>query len=160
MDKQIKSTGCCELIDPDAWQGKEMVWHDKLFATDHITSFLHMPLNFGSQMTKNMKLIHDAGAEMKDQLTLVDEHSLWGAELYISIPKEIVGARTAKISGTFLTKVFEGPYKDAGKWVKEMEEYVKRKGKDLKKIYFFYTVCPTCAKAYGKNYVVLFAQVE
>jgi hypothetical protein len=29
----------------------------------------------------------------------------------------------------------------------------------LKKLYFSYTTCPACAKAYGKNYVVLFAQV-
>ncbi len=26
-------------------------------------------------------------------------------------------------------------------------------------LYFFYTTCPKCAKAYGKHYVVLFAQV-
>jgi len=65
----------------------------------------------------------------------------------------------ASISGTFLTKVFEGPYQNVGKWVEEMKGYVKGKGKNLKKMYFSYTTCPNCAKAYGKNYVVLFAQV-
>lgn len=33
------------------------------------------------------------------------------------------------------------------------------KGRTLEKLYFGYTTCPKCAKAYGKNYVVLFAKV-
>jgi hypothetical protein len=66
----------------------------------------------------------------------------------------------AKLTGTFLTKVFEGPYHNAGKWAVEMKDYVKRKNKTLKKIFFSYTTCPNCAKAYGKNYVVLFAQID
>lgn len=64
-----------------------------------------------------------------------------------------------KISGTFLTKVFEGSYQNAGKWAQEMANYVKSKGKALKNLYFSYTTCPNCAKAYGKNYVVLFAEI-
>jgi len=64
-----------------------------------------------------------------------------------------------KISGTFLTKVYEGPYRNAKNWCQDMAGYVKTKGRELKKMYFFYTTCPNCAKAYGKNYVVLFAKV-
>jgi hypothetical protein len=41
-----------------------------------------------------------------------------------------------------------------------MKEYVENKEKSLKKLYFSYTTCPKCAKAYGKNYVVLFAQIN
>jgi hypothetical protein len=26
-------------------------------------------------------------------------------------------------------------------------------------MYFFYTTCPKCAKKYGKNYVVILAQI-
>ena len=59
----------------------------------------------------------------------------------------------------FLTRVFEGPYKNAGKWAKEMKEYVKARGKEIKKMYFSYTTCLACAKYYGKNYVILFAQI-
>jgi hypothetical protein len=64
-----------------------------------------------------------------------------------------------RIPGTFLTKAFEGDYSRMGYWVKDMHAFVKSKGKRLKKLYFFYTTCPRCAKAYGKNYVVLVAQV-
>ncbi|MBU1348481.1 hypothetical protein KJ781_00215, partial [Patescibacteria group bacterium] len=92
-------------------------------------------------------------------LMLTDEKSLWGADIYIDVVKDVPGAQMATISGTFLTKVFEGPYNMAGTWAKEMETYVTSKGKTIKKLYFSYTTCPKCAKAYGKNYVVLFAQI-
>jgi len=154
----IKSTGCCEPFDPAPWQEKEIVWKDKLFVKDHITSFFHMPLNIGSKIVKNMELIKKAGAAAPYQLMLTDEKSLWGADIYIDVVKKVPGAEMAKISGTFFTKVFEGPYQNAGKWAEEMAEYVKSKGKALKKLYFSYTTCPNCAKAYGKNYVVLFAE--
>ena len=44
-------------------------------------------------------------------------------------------------------------------WITEMKNYVNGKGKTIRKQYFFYTTCPKCAKKYGKNYVVILAQV-
>lgn len=90
---------------------------------------------------------------------LSDENSLFGSDVYIAVSKDIPGSIMEKISGTFLTKVFEGPYQKMGSWIKEMGEFVKNKGKDLKKLYFFYTTCPVCAKHYGKNYTVLVAKL-
>ena len=43
--------------------------------------------------------------------------------------------------------------------VKEMNKYVESKEKKVKKMYFFYTTCPNCAKHYGKNYVVAIAEI-
>jgi hypothetical protein len=159
-NRDIKPTGCCEPFNPEPWQDKEITWTNKLFVKDRVTSFLHIPLNFGGKVVKNMKLIEAAGAEAEYQLMLTDENSLWGADIYIDVVKEVPEAQMAALSGTFLTKVFEGPYRNAGKWAKEMGKYVKSQGKELKKIYFFYTTCPKCVKAYGKNYVVLFAQIN
>jgi len=156
----IKPTGCCDPFDPAPWQDKEITWKDRLFVQDSVTSFLHIPLNTGAKIMKNMKRIEAAGAKTPARLMLWDEKSLWGSSIYIDVTKDVPGAQMATISGTFLTKVFEGPYKNAGVWAKEMREYVEKKGKKLLKLYFFYTTCPKCAKAYGKNYVVLFAQIQ
>ena len=158
--QNIKSTGCCEPFNPEPWQEKEIVWKDKIFVKDHITSFLHIPMNMDKIMTKNMELIEKAGAKSPVQLMLTDEKSLWGADIYIDVAKEVEGAEMATLSGTYLTKVFEGPYQNVGKWAEEMEKFVKSRGKDIKKMYFSYTTCPKCAKAYGKNYVVIFAQIS
>lgn len=157
---KVKSTGCCEPFDPIPWEDKEIVWKDKIFVKDHVISFLHIPLDMGKKIIKNIGLIEKANAKAPYQLMLTDEKSLWGADIYIDVAKEVPGAQMARLSGTFLTKVFEGPYQNVGKWAKEMKEYVNSKGKELKKLYFSYTTCPSCAKAYGKNYVVLFGQIN
>ncbi len=152
-------TGCCPRFNPDPWEEKEVTFQDRLFLKDHIRSFLHIPLNFGKVMVKNMERINAASALAPEPLMLLDEKSLWGADIYIAVSKEVPGAEMEKISGTFLCKVFEGPYKNTGRWVKEMQAYAKSKGKQIKKLYFFYTTCPACAKVYGKNYTVILAQV-
>jgi hypothetical protein len=160
MDKLYDSeTGCCPRFNPEPWDEKEIKFQDRLFIKDHVRSFLHIPLNFGKVMVKNMEMIQEADALAKEPLLLSDEKSLWGADIYIAVSKNVPGAEMARISGTFLTKVFEGPYKNAGKWVKEMQTYVRSKAREFKKLYFFYTTCPKCAAYYGKNYTVILAEV-
>ena len=161
MDKLYENseTGCCPRFDPAPWNEKEITLQNKLFIKDRVRSIFHIPLNFDKVMIRNMEKIKSAGALAPAPLLLTDENSLWGADVYIAVSKEVPGEKMEKISGTFLSKVFEGPYKDAGKWAKEMVSYVKSKGKDLKNMYFFYTTCPKCAQYYGKNYTVLLAKV-
>jgi len=152
-------TGCCPRFDPEPWDEKEVTWRDRLFLKDRVRSFLHVPLNFGKVMVRNMEKIAASGAVTPEPLMLCDENSLWGADVYIAVAKDVAGAQMAKVSGAFLTKVFEGPYKDAGKWRKEMRSFVASRGLEAKKVYSFYTTCPRCAKFYGKNYTVLVAEV-
>ena len=110
-------------------------------------------------MIKNTQLINAAGAKNPESIMLMDDKSLWSSDLYIAVDKNVPGAQMTSLSGTFLSRVFEGGYSEAGKWAKQMASYVKSKGKAVKKFYFSYTTCPACAKAYGKNYVVLFAEI-
>ena len=161
MDKLYENseTGCCPRFDPEPWDEKEVTFQDRLFVKDHVRSFLHIPLNFGKVVVRNMERIQRAGALPPKPLMLCDEKSLWGSDVYIAVSKDVPGAEMARISGTFLTKVFEGPYKDVGKWARAMTQYVKDKARQMKKMYFFYTTCPKCAKYYGKNYTVILAQV-
>ena len=90
---------------------------------------------------------------------LSHDPSPWKGEHYIAVSKEVPGVKTEKLSGTYRTKAFEGPYKNVPKWTKEMEEYIFSKGKKMEKLYFFYTTCPKCYKYYGKNPVIAFAQI-
>ena len=152
-------TGCCPRFDPRPWEEKKIIWKDKLFLKEHVTSIFHIPLNFGGVMVRSMEKIKKADALTAKPFMLSDENSLWGSDLYIEVGKEVPGAEMEKISGTFLTKVFEGPYKNMGKWVDDMKKYVSSSGENIKKMYFFYTTCPKCAKFYGKNYTVLLAKI-
>jgi len=110
-------------------------------------------------MTRMLAAIDAAGATPANRIILTDENSLWGADVYVEAIRDVPGATMATISGTFLSKVFEGPYSSMRTWIEEMKAFVQGKGKDLQKLYFFYTTCPKCAKKYGKNYVAILAQV-
>ncbi len=158
MNKQ-EISACCPKFDPSRWDGQIITWDKKLFLQERVHSFLHIPLNFGDVMKRSMTAIEAADAAPDDEIVLSDENSLWGADVYIAVSKTVPGARMATLSGTYLAKVFEGPYRNVRTWIGEMKAYVADKGKTPRKLYFFYTTCPKCAKKYGKNYVVILAQV-
>ena len=150
---------CCPPFDPQAWDEKEITWKDEPFVKDRVRSFFHIPLNFGAVMRRNVALIEAADAKPDEMIVLADENSLWGADLYIRVSKDVPGARMAALGGEFLVKVFEGPYSNIKTWIDEMTRYVASREKEVKQLYFYYTTCPRCAKKYGKNYVALLARV-
>lgn len=153
-------TGCCPRFDPQPWDEKEFQWNDKLFIKDKVRCFFHIPLNFGKIVLRCMEKIEKADAFTPEPpLGLSDHTSLWNMDLYFEVTKEIPGADNVRLNGTYLTKVFEGPYKNTRIWCKQMQDWVKAQGKEIKKHLMYYTTCPKCAKHYGKNYVVYFAQV-
>jgi len=158
MSAQAK-TGCCPRFDVSNWDEKEWIWQERRFIKDRVISFFHIPLNFSKVIIRNMQKMEKAGAQNPDNLMLSDENSLWSSDLYIATDKEVADAHHATLNGTFLSKVFEGPYRDAPKWGKKFRQMLEKKGIAFNKIYFWYTTCPRCAKVYGKNYVVLFAKM-
>lgn len=155
----IKPTGCCPPFDPTPWQDREITWKDEPFVLDHVRCVFYVPLGMGKHMRKDQALIETAGATPAVPLVLTDETSPWSAALFIRAAKHVPGACMTTLSGTFLTRVYEGPYRDAPRWAANMQSFVASRGKKLEKLYFAYTTCPACAKAYGKNYVILFAKI-
>lgn len=155
----ITETGCCQRFDPAPYLGTEHVWHDKPFVKTHVTSLFHVPLDMGRKVTKSMALIEAAHAAHEHPMMLSDELSPWGSDLYIEVDANVPGAQMAALSGRFLTRVFDGPFADMGRWTEETKAWVEGRGERLERLFFAYTTCPACAKAYGHNYVVAFARV-
>jgi hypothetical protein len=151
---------CCPRFNPEPWDGKILTWQGKRFVQDRVTSLFHIPLNYGAVMTRMNTAIRAAGAELEAPVMLADENSLWGADVYVEVGKDVPGVKMAAISGTFMSKVFDGPFSQIGRWVEAMKAWLSSEGKSYSKLYFYYTTCPKCAKKYGKNYVVLLAQIE
>jgi len=152
---------CCPKFNPKPWDKKTIKWKDKLFVKDSIRCFLHIPLAFSIKpmMDRVWPRLVKEKVVPKDIVVLTDERSAWGSDWYFMVTKKVPLMVNLKISGTFMTKVYEGHYKNMGHWIKDMNNYVSSKKKRVKKMYFFYTTCPKCAKKYGKNYVVLFAKI-
>jgi len=152
-------TECCQKFDPTPWDGKFFEWKDKKFVKDKVFTLFYMPMNFGRVITRLNKKAEKAGAKIPDWLCLSDHTSKWNMDIYLAVDKEVPEAENVAISGKFLSKVYEGPYQDTGKWCKDFEEYAKGRDMSIKKWYMWYTTCPICAKKYGKNYVVVIAEV-
>jgi len=163
MHDTAKENECCPRFDPEPWDNKTHQWVDKPFIMKRIPQFLHMPLPFtyARTITTMWNLAKDSGSapEMKEFLLLAYDPSPWKSELYMSVTKEVPGAENIKLSGNFISKVFDGPYNGIPKYLKEFEDYLKQINKTSKKYYFYYTTCPKCAKKYGHNYIVAFSEI-
>lgn len=150
---------CCPKFDPSPWDGKLFEWNQKRFIKDNVATFLHMPLNFGKVMKRLDEKVRNASATIPGQVCLSEHTSKWNMDVYLAVDKEIPDAENMTFSGKFLTKVYEGPFQDTGKWCKDFEQFASSKGVQISKWYMWYTTCPKCAEKYGKNYVVIVALV-
>lgn len=151
---------CCPKFDPAPWDNKEFSWDNKRFIKDKVFTLFYMPMNFGGVMKRVQGKIEKSGATVQDGMWLSDHTSKWNMDLYVAVDKEVVGAENITLSGKFISKVYEGNFKDTGIWVKDFENYAKDKGISVQKQYMWYTTCPKCAKKYGKNYVVIVGQIN
>lgn len=153
MEEQI----CCPPFDPKPWEKKFVTFDDRYFMKVKVRTFNHIPLNFGSVMTKAQAAIEKAGAKVVDNMALSNHVSRWTMEVLIAIDKQVDDLRPIKLPGRFLSNVYEGPFKDTGIWCKDFEQLAKEKEFPIHTWYMWYTTCPQCAKKYGKNYVVVLA---
>jgi hypothetical protein len=162
MDKAISNDrdNCCPPFDPQKWQEKVFEWQNKKFIRDNVKTLMFMPLNFGAVMKRMQAKAEKAGATMPDYLCLSDHTSKWHMYVYLAVDKDVEGTVNTTMSGMFLSKVYEGSFKDTGKWCKDFSQYAKCKGREVKKMYMWYTTCPKCAKKYGHNYVVILGQIS
>ena len=160
-DMSDNPTNCCPRFNPQGWDEQELHFKDKLFVKAKTRSVFHIPLNMKSMYYETMSAIEKADALREDDLIVLSrDPSAWRGEHFFSVSHEVPGQEMVHLTGDYLTKVFEGPYKNAPKWEKEMDAFVQQKGRQVKKMYFFYTTCPKCAKVYGENYVVAVAELQ
>jgi len=161
MTSQMENDStCCPQFDPKPWDDKVFEWENKKFIKDSVCTFFFMPLTFGKVMKRIDKKVRNAGATIQDWLCLSEHTSKWNMDVYLAVDKEIPDAENTTLSGKFYSKVYEGPFKDTGKWCKDLENSAKSKELKIKKWFMWYTTCPKCAKKYGKNYVAVVTQVE
>lgn len=156
----MKQDECCPKFNPEPWDGKIFEWKNKRFIKDKVFTIFYMPINFGSVIKKLMKKIEASKAECSDWMGLSDHTSKWSMNIYLAVDKKVPDMENITLNGKFLSKVYEGPFRDTGKWCKNFEDYTKNKNIKIRKQYMWYTTCPKCAKKYGKNYVVIIGEVN
>lgn len=157
--KKVNEAECCPPFDPIPWDDKMHWWDNKLFIKDHVATMFYIPLNFGKVMRRLNEVVEQAGADMPNWMCLSEHTNKWNMDVYLEVDKEVPDAQNVTISGSFYSKVYEGPFKETGNWAADFENRLKDKGLTQKKCYTWYTTCPKCAKKYGKNYTVFIAEI-
>lgn len=161
--KENTENTCCLKIDPAVWQDKTHEWQDKLFVMESVPELFHFPIPVmvRKAITRMWAKAEKAGAapDLRDFLMLAYDPSPWKGNIYISVTKEVPEAKNVKFTGTFVSKVFDGPIKDVPKYIKETDSYLKSNNQIARKHYFYFTSCPKCAKKFGHNYIISLAEI-
>lgn len=159
-DADDNPTGCCPRFNPQGWDDQELHFTDKLFVKAKTRSDQYVPIDMGPVFQETFAAIEKAGAyDDKNTLVLSRDVSPSQAEHYFAVTKPVPGQEMAHLTGDYLTRVFEGPYEDLPGWEQQFRTGIKGRGLEAGKVFYFYTTCPQCAQAHGKNYVVAVAEL-
>ena len=160
MNMSENLTGCCPKFKPEGWDGRHLHFESKPFVRATTRSLMHIPINMGSVFTRVQTHIEDAGVQDPEgYLVLSRNLSASEAEHLFAVTGAVTDEEMTTLSGDFITRVFEGPYRHAKTWMHEMETAAIATGRIAKRIFMFYTTCPKCARSYGQNYVVGIAEI-
>ena len=87
------------------------------------------------------------------------EESMFSSTLLISLKRDAKDLETERLSGKYISMIFENGYGQTPKWTRQVERYMKEQGKVAVELLFWYATCPKCARKYGKTQKVIFAKV-
>ncbi|WP_284614767.1 hydrolase [Aquabacterium humicola] len=160
-DTSVNTTGCCPKFDPAGWDDQALHLRDKPFVRAGTRSVMYVPQDMGEVFARVFRHIEQAGASGEDGVLVMSRDlSPTNAEHLFAVSKPVPEEQMTTLSGDFVTKVFEGPYERIGQWRDELAQRVRAHHAVPGDVYFFYTTCPKCAQAYGRNYVVGIAALE
>jgi len=125
LEEQNKEEVCCPRLNSELWNEKIFEWKNKKFVKASVFTLFFMPINFGAVISK---LMGKAGKYMsKESMCLSDHTSKWNMDIYVVVDKEVEGLDNVSLGGKFLSKVYEGNFKDTGIWCQDFENMLKVK---------------------------------
>lgn len=159
---EINETGCCAIAAVEGWDRTVVHFEDKRFIRMLTRSVLHMPLNMASVMTALDMAAEGAGAQMPptEAMCLTRDLSPWRSEQLYAVSRPVEGVENVTLTGDFAARAFEGPYRKAGEWAAGVRAYAEELGRPVTDVYVLYATCPSCAKHYGRNDVIVLARLS
>ena len=164
-EEMVEEKVCCPVFKPEKWDHKDFHWKGKHFIKTSVPTFFHQPPLplMRKRITKLMKAAEEANKidERPDEvLMLFTDPNPFKSEIYLSVTGEVPGVENVDLDGDFYSEVFDGGYNAIPKFIKEMNTHLEERGQKSDKYYVHYAYCPECAKKYGHNYQILFANVN
>jgi hypothetical protein len=161
MEKPDKEVTCCPVFDAAKWNEQMYTWENKQFIRGTMPQFLHF--TFPRLVRRIMKKLWEQAAEAEpdreDFLILTYDLSAWKGEIYLPVTHAVPGADNVVLSGTYFTKVFEGPFKMVPQYVNEMDILLSRRDILAKRYFFYSTACPICERKYSADSIIAFAEI-
>lgn len=159
-DMSDNPTGCCPRFKPSGWDDQELHFRERLFVRAKTRLENHVPIDMGPVFEKTFAAIRKADAyDPEETIIMSRDISPSEGEHLFAVSKDVPGEEMIRLTGNYITKVFEGPFQEAPEWEVEMRSLIEKRGSPPSLIYYFYTTCPKCAETYGKNYVIGIAEV-
>jgi len=154
-DASVNTTGCCARFNPAGWDRQRLHFEDKRFVRATTRSMAHFPLNMGAVFGRVQAHVAAVGAKDKAQMFVMSHDlSAFTGEHMFAVQADVPGEDMVTLSGDYVTKTFDGPYGQVRNWHGAMQAAAREAGHEPGEVWFFYTTCPKCAKAYGQNPVV------
>ncbi len=155
---------CCPEFDPKKWEGSTHHWDQKPFIKESVPTFFHIPFPpmIGKKIHKMSDLAEKSNAidpVKSNVLVLFHDPSPFKSEIFLSVTDSVSEAANVRISGNFISKVYDGPYNAIPTYIKDMGSYLEANHQKAKDYFIHYAYCPKCAKKFGHNYMILFAEV-
>jgi len=156
---------CCPKFEPKRWEEKTFEWENKRFIKESIPTIFHMPFpkSIGKKVTKMMALAEKGDSLSDDELDtllLFNDPTTFKSDIYLSVTKNVPSAQNVLLSGTFISKVYDGAYHKVPKFMKQMKDFLRAQDIREDDFYVHYAYCPKFAKEFGHNYLVLFAEFD
>gem|GEM_PF-227136 len=152
---------CCKDIDLGKWHLKKVKWRRKPFYVVRYGTFFHIPLGIGKAMTDGMSAVTKKYHTAYPELWLSKDTGMFSAKMMFAVDRASTSdPEIEELTGTFVSRGFQGPYSQIGNFVRVFREQVMQKyGKKPMELYFWYANCPKCAKKQGGPKTVIFGRI-
>ncbi|GAA4941016.1 hypothetical protein GCM10023314_12420 [Algibacter agarivorans] len=130
--REQKTEECCPKFHPEKWDNKTFNWNNKPFIKASVPTFFHIPYPpmIGKQLTRMMKMAENSKmitANKEDVLVLFSDPHPFKSEILLSVNGSVHDATNTTLTGTFMSKVFDGNYNAIPKFIKEMDAHLESK---------------------------------
>jgi len=160
MAKTCDTACCCPRLRPKDFDRRAFEWKDKPFYQTKYRSFFHIPLTYNSAVKNAIALLKGKKLAADPMLVLSGEETMFYSTLLVEMNKDDRRLPVRRLSGRYVSMIFQGKYSDTSKWIRTIVDYCNTEGRPAKELYFFYATCPKCAEYYGSAQVVIFAKVK
>jgi len=152
---------CCRNIDLSKWNLKQVKWKRKPFYVVKYGTFFHIPLGIGKAMVQGMETAVKKYHTPQPDFWLSKDTGLFSAKMMFSVERASSSdPDIEELTGTFVARGFQGPYKNMGNFIRVFIEQVQQKFKKKPtELLFWYVNCPKCAKKQGGPKIVIFGKI-